>query len=88
MVRFNYTIRRDSASRVGTITVNFDGTNIDWTDEFSERPNNAVLYTPPGSTGTILTPTVTGSNVWLHYNTTAGTTAKITYSVDSLTQAN
>ena len=88
MVRFNYTIRRDSASRVGTITVNFDGTNIDWTDEFSERPNNAVLYTPPGSTGTILTPTVTGSNVWLHYTTTAGTTAKITYSVDSLTQAN
>jgi hypothetical protein len=87
-VRFNYTIRRDSASRVGTITVNFDGSNIDWTDEFSERPNNAVLYTPPGSTGTILTPTVAGSNVWLHYTTTAGSTAKITYSVDSLTQAN
>lgn len=88
LVKFNYTISRSSATRVGTITVNFDGSNIDWTDDFSERPNNAVLYTPPGSTGTVLTPTVTGSNVWLHYTTTAGTTAKLTYSIDSLTQAN
>ncbi len=88
MAKFNYTIKRDTATRVGTITVNFDGSNIDWTDEFSERPNNAPLYTPPGSTGTILTPTVTGSNVWLHYTTTAGNPVKLTYSVDSLTQAN
>lgn len=88
--RFNYTIRRASLSaiRSGTITVSYDSafSLMEYTDEFIERPNNNPLYTPPGSTGVILTPTTVGSNVWLYVTTSNNGTANLVYSIDSIDQ--
>jgi hypothetical protein len=88
--RFNYTIVRptSSAIRAGTITVNYNSTYsiMEYQDDYMEKPDNTSLAPPPGSTGTILTPTVVGSNVWLYYTTTSSGFANVTYSTDSLDQ--
>jgi hypothetical protein len=88
--RFNYTIVRPSSSaiRAGTITVNYNSTYsiMEYQDDYMEKPDNTSLAPPPGATGTILTPTVVGSNVWLYYTTTSSGFANVTYSTDSLDQ--
>jgi hypothetical protein len=88
--QFNYTIRRASLSAVrsGTITVNFNSTYsiMEYQDDYMEQPNNTALAPPPGSTGTILTPTVVGANVWLYYTTTNSGVANMTYFTNSLDQ--
>jgi hypothetical protein len=59
---------------------------MEYQDDYMEQPNNTSLAPPPGATGTILTPTVVGANVWLYYTTTNNGIASITYSTDSLDQ--
>jgi hypothetical protein len=88
--QFNYTLVRTSLSAVrsGTITVNHNSTYsiMEYQDDYMEKPDNTQLAPPPGATGTILTPTVVGANVWLYYTTTNNGIASLTYSTNSLDQ--
>jgi hypothetical protein len=77
VIGINYTIRRATEYRTGTIVIASNGSssNLTYTDDYTENAN----------TGITLTVTQTGSNIFLKYiSTNTGLAATLTYSITHL----
>ena len=88
VARIHYWLQRPdvSAYRTGTIDVVYDGTNIQYSDEYTEFPN-ATILTYPGPTGiTFAVTSISASKAALYYTSDVSGSANLTYQITSLRQ--